>query len=200
MEVTNLKKKGDVITFTVKGADAAVINALRRIVISEVPVMAIEEVTFHDNTSALNDEMLAHRLGLTPLKTDLKNYALPGQKTKGKGKALEKAQFTLDITGPGIVHASDLNPQDPEITPVYPTTLINKLNADQHIKLEATARLGTGREHIKWQAGLMSYEQKQDGRIDAFVESFGQLPVEELLLEAFKVLNEKMEVFSEKIA
>ena len=199
MEVTNFKKKGNIITFTVKAADAAVINALRRVVISEVPVMAIEEVTFLDNTSALNDEMLAHRLGFVPLKTDLVNYALPGQKTKGKGKALEKATFTLEVSGPGPIHASDLVPADPEIAPVYPTTLINKLGAGQHVKLEATARLGTGREHIKWQPGIMAFEQKQEGRIDAIVESFGQLPVEEMLMHAFSVLNEKMEVLSEKL-
>ena len=42
-------------------------NALRRIIISEVPTMAIEMVQVAENTSCLNDEFIAHRIGLVPL-------------------------------------------------------------------------------------------------------------------------------------
>ncbi len=43
-------------------------NALRRILISEVPTLAIEFVEFHENTTVLQDEYIAHRLGLIPLR------------------------------------------------------------------------------------------------------------------------------------
>ena len=49
-------------------------NALRRAMIGEVPTLAIENVRIYDNTSALFDEMLAHRLGLIPIRTDLTSY------------------------------------------------------------------------------------------------------------------------------
>ena len=42
-------------------------NALRRIIISETPTMAIEHVFMVNNTGIINDEMLSHRLGLVPL-------------------------------------------------------------------------------------------------------------------------------------
>lgn len=45
-------------------------NSLRRIMISEAPTMAIEHVYITNNTSVIQDEVLAHRLGLIPLLVD----------------------------------------------------------------------------------------------------------------------------------
>ncbi|KAF2088180.1 putative DNA-directed RNA polymerase I and III subunit Rpc40 [Saccharata proteae CBS 121410] len=57
-------------SFSLIGIDAAVANAFRRIMISELPTLAIEEVYILNNTSIIQDEVLAHRLGLIPLKGD----------------------------------------------------------------------------------------------------------------------------------
>lgn len=50
------------------GIDASLANAIRRILIAEVPTLAIEQVYVNNNTSILADEVLAHRLGLVPLR------------------------------------------------------------------------------------------------------------------------------------
>ncbi|KAL6248880.1 DNA-directed RNA polymerase core subunit rpc40 [Rhinocladiella similis] len=55
-------------TFSLIGVDAAIANAFRRILIAEVPTLAIEKVYVSNNTSVIADEVLAHRLGLIPLK------------------------------------------------------------------------------------------------------------------------------------
>ncbi|XP_020247739.1 DNA-directed RNA polymerases I and III subunit RPAC1 [Asparagus officinalis] len=64
------KLSEDEMEFDMIGIDAALANAFRRILIAEVPTMAIEKVFFLDNTSVINDEVLAHRLGLIPLAVD----------------------------------------------------------------------------------------------------------------------------------
>lgn len=58
------------IEFDLVGVDAPIANALRRIMIAEVPTVAIEDVYIWNNTSIMQDEVLAHRIGLVPLKID----------------------------------------------------------------------------------------------------------------------------------
>jgi DNA-directed RNA polymerase II subunit RPB3 len=56
------------IKFVLSETDTSVANALRRIMIAEVPTMTIDLVEFAENTTVLNDEYIAHRLGLIPLR------------------------------------------------------------------------------------------------------------------------------------
>jgi DNA-directed RNA polymerase I and III subunit RPAC1 len=63
-------------SFSLIGLDAAIANAFRRILIAEVPTVAIEHCYFTNNTSVIQDEVLAQRLGLIPLK--LKNEMFKG--------------------------------------------------------------------------------------------------------------------------
>lgn len=62
-----LESSEDYLKFNVENIDLSLANSLRRIMISEVPTMAIELVKIVNNTSCLNDEYIAHRLGLIPL-------------------------------------------------------------------------------------------------------------------------------------
>ena len=54
----------------VKGIDAPFANALRRILIADVPTMAFDKAVIYQNTSIIHDEVLTHRLGLIPIKVD----------------------------------------------------------------------------------------------------------------------------------
>jgi DNA-directed RNA polymerase II subunit RPB3 len=66
VEILNLQPHE--IKFILSDTDTSVANSLRRIMIAEVPTLAIDLVEFHDNTTVLNDEYIAHRLGLIPIR------------------------------------------------------------------------------------------------------------------------------------
>lgn len=70
MQVTANRLTPSTIEFDLIGVDSSIANALRRICISEVPTVAIENVYVYNNTSIMQDEVLAHRLGLVPIKVD----------------------------------------------------------------------------------------------------------------------------------
>lgn len=65
-----ISKDKDELVFDMIGIDAPVANAFRRILIAEVPTMAIEKIYLFQNTSIIQDEVLSHRVGLVPVKAD----------------------------------------------------------------------------------------------------------------------------------
>jgi DNA-directed RNA polymerase subunit D len=146
-------KKTGRVSFILVNSNHSFANAMRRSMMDSVPTMAIEDVEFRKNNSVLYDEIIAHRLGLLPLKTDLKSYTLPAKcKCKGEGCARCSVKMTLKNKGTGYVYASEIKSKDSKIKPVYPKTPIVKLIKGQDIEIEATAKLGTGKEHSKWSA------------------------------------------------
>ena len=140
----------------IEGVDSAFMNSLRRIIVAEVPAMAIDEIVVIENSSMLHDEILGHRLGFVPLRTDLDSYNLP-EKCPCKselGCNLCRASLTLNVEaadGGRTVYSGDLVSENPNITPVSTRIPIVKLAPDQHLKLEGYARLGKGEKHAKWQ-------------------------------------------------
>ena len=116
-------------------------NAIRRS-ISEVPTLAIDEVEIFKNDSALYDEVLAHRLGLIPLKTT----KIMSSKTK--------IDLKLSKTGPCTVYAEDFKGGADIVEPKMPITILGE---DAKIELVATAILGKGIEHAKYTPGLCFY-------------------------------------------
>jgi DNA-directed RNA polymerase subunit D len=129
-----------------------VVNALRRAMVADVPKLAIEEVTVYDNTSALFDEMVAHRLGLVPVPTDLNLLNFRDVCVcKGEGCPNCTVLYTLSKEGPGTVYSGDLQPTDRKWDIKDKRIPIVKLLSGQRVMLEATAILGTSKQHAKWQ-------------------------------------------------
>lgn len=155
MEIKILEEKDNSLRFLLKDVNHSYANALRRAMMAEVPSMAIDDVIIIENTSVLYDEVIAHRLGLIPLKTDLDAFVLPEEcDCKSElGCSKCRASFTLEaesVDEPVIVYSSDLK-GDSEVVPVSGGIPIVKLGPAQRLKLELYAKLGRGLEHAKWQ-------------------------------------------------
>ncbi|MEK6934400.1 MAG: DNA-directed RNA polymerase subunit D [Nanoarchaeota archaeon] len=156
MDVKILSQDKNKVTFRITETNHVIINTIRRLISEEVPTLAIEDVSFIKNSSALYDEMLSLRLGLLPLKTDLKSYVFP-EDAKNQTDPSAFLNFKLKVKGPSNVYASDLQSQDPKIQPVYPKMILVRLLKDQDLELEATAVLGRGKQHSKFSPGLPYY-------------------------------------------
>lgn len=141
--------------FILSGVTPAFANAIRRSILAEVPVMAIDDVNIYDNTSVLFDEMLVLRLAMIPIKTDLESYVLPGECTcAGVGCPRCQLSMKLSAEGPKMVYSRDLVSADPKVVPVDENIPIVELKGRQKLIIEAIARLGLGRDHARWQAGV----------------------------------------------
>lgn len=146
--------------FIVKGEISETLaNAIRRSV-SEVPTLAIDEVEFYKNDSALYDEVVAHRLGLIPLVTEKSMSS----KTK--------VELKLSREGPCTVYSGDLKGSAEIVETKIPITTIG----DGHkLELLATAVLGKGINHAKFVPGLCFFrhllEVKSSPEADKIIQS-----------------------------
>ncbi|MCP3686219.1 MAG: DNA-directed RNA polymerase subunit D [bacterium] len=198
IEMLDADKKNNRLTFFLKNSEAAFANAIRRNAIEEVPTMAIEDVEFRRNNSSLYDEIVAHRLGLVSLKTDLLSYTLPEKcKCGGEGCASCQLKLTLKVNGPAMVRASDLKSKDPKVKPVFSETPIVKLLKGQKIELEATAVLGKGKEHAKWSPGLIYYKYKPNITIGTVKNP--EDVVEQCPKNIFEVKNGKISIIPKNL-
>ncbi|MEM4256890.1 MAG: DNA-directed RNA polymerase subunit D [Candidatus Diapherotrites archaeon] len=148
MDVKVLEEKNDTLKLLFKDTNPETMNAIRRHIMNAIPVFAIEDVHIYENTGVMFDEMLAHRLGLIPLKMDSADY-----------KEGEKVKMILEKEGPCVVYSKDIKSTDPTIEPAFMNIPITKLEEGQKIKLEMDAITGTGKQHSKFQPALVTYQE-----------------------------------------
>jgi len=133
----------------------SLVNALRRS-LNEIPVLAIDEVEISKNDSALYDEVLAHRIGLIPIKNS--KLLTEKEKCSCKGKGCGKCTINLKISikGPCTVYSGDIK-GGAEV--VYKKMPIVTLDKEQELELVGKVRLGKGKEHAKFSPGLIFYRK-----------------------------------------
>jgi DNA-directed RNA polymerase subunit D len=157
MKLSLISKSEHKLSFDISGAEYWFMNSMRRIMMNEVPVLAIEDIESRKNDSALYDEILALRLGLLPIATDLKSLTLKSEcSCKGAGCSMCQVVLTLKEKGPKTVYAKHIKSKGG--APVFPDMPLVKLDKGQELEFEAFAVLGKGKDHMKWSPGLVFYK------------------------------------------
>lgn len=156
MDVKVLEKSERKIVIQIDETDTGILNTLRRIMLNEIPILGIEDVEFVENTSGFYDEILANRLGLIPFtfsKMNMRNEC----KCNGKGCSSCQVSISLDKKGPCLIKAGDLVSDSQSVKPFDLEIPIVELLEGQVVKFEATAELGLGSDHAKWQPAVVGY-------------------------------------------
>lgn len=175
LRIDVIEMNDEELVFDLVGVDAPIANAFRRILLAEVPTMAIEKVFVMDNTSIIQDEVLAHRLGLVPIKVDPRSFEM--KEPEQEDTATNSIRFNLEVKcerdpaaaagetepdkkyiNPNVLsHDLKWDPLDgqvemfPEgISPVHDDILLAKMRPGQEIKLQCVCEKGVGKTHAKW--------------------------------------------------
>lgn len=159
MDVKVLEKSDSKIKFLVEGVKPSFVGALRRVMVAEIPTMAIEWVDFIKNDSAMSDELLANRIGQVPLTYDIKAYNLPKEcKCEGKGCSRCQVKLAVKKKGPGVVYSDDMKSNDKSVKPAVEKIPLVELFEDEGLQFTGIAQLGIGKDHAKWQGAVVGYK------------------------------------------
>jgi len=153
--------------------------------IAEVPTMAIDLVEIENNTSVLNDEFIAHRLGLIPLTSSSVNKIKWSRECQCSDTCENcSVSLTMNVKCTDEqtreITSSELRSTNAEVVPVdqggmvtgdmqKPDNgiLIVKLRKGQELNLKAIAKKGVGKEHSKWSPGCgINFQFEPDIRIN----------------------------------
>lgn len=171
LQIVRVKREEMMLEFDIIGLPVSVANALRRIMLSEVPSMAIEKVYIYNNTTIIQDEVLAHRLGLIPLKADPRFFEYKID-PKEDGTDNDTLEFELKFRcgkkekdGPSYeknynCYSNQIKwlpkgrqatlYKEKDIGPIYGDILIAKMRPGHELDLKLLAVKGIGKDHAKF--------------------------------------------------
>jgi DNA-directed RNA polymerase subunit D len=165
MDIQILEKSERKVSFILKNSTPAMANALRRTILTEIPKMAIDKVEFHlgpimvngreyESITPLFDEIIAHRLGMVPVPTDLKLFVPQNEcSCGGEGCPSCTIMYSLNKIGPCTVLSGDLVPLgDPSLKVKDEFIPIVELADGQAVLIYTIATMGNAKTHVKWQA------------------------------------------------
>ena len=148
----------DRVVFVVEDADLALVNALRRVVLAEVPyvALALDGWNFRENTCVLHNHFLGHRITMTPLhlsRTEADAY-IPGSiKVSLKVAHSSTARAPLDVTSKDLAVTLHDQPH-PDTARLYPAdpltgdhVLLTVLKPGEAVVAESSAVRGVAGTH-----------------------------------------------------
>ena len=191
VKVTIIEESDDKIKILLADTDRALVNSIRRSLISDTPKMAIDQVRFEmgtieqedqvwETTGPLPDEVIAQRLAMIPIPTRHEEFHFQHEcpncaelVEEDRGCPMCTMIYTCKAFGSKegtMVTAKDLNylgDSSLEIPELYKSIAITKLFNGQMVEFYATAIMGRGRDHAKWSPACgVAFEPRKIGIIN----------------------------------
>jgi DNA-directed RNA polymerase alpha subunit len=197
-------------------SNTSLCNSLRRIMISDVPTYAIDVVDITENNSILLDEILAHRVGLIPIRVleDPKGSEDPTDPEYYVSLDVVYSQQLADVNDIHTVYSSDLI-YDREVLSIDQDIIVVKLLKGHKVSFDAMVTKGTGYEHAKWcpVSGTTFIENPEPlagqdplrgplqglappagtGSFTFLIESIGQMDTQDIFLKSIDILRTKLQ-------
>lgn len=173
-------------------------NAVRRTIISEIPVLAITKVSFRRNTSSTCDEIIAHRMGMMPIRFHNGQVPRPNQGgisfslqmyvSKSTSHSITRVSSTkIEPTAPNLEIGFSNNKEDE--TSGFTLT---KMAPGQCIDLVASVDVGTGTKHARFSAVSSVGFKKIDNDFHLEMEMVGQLRPSIVILSTMRILAQTL--------
>jgi DNA-directed RNA polymerase subunit D len=201
-----LQKEDERIIIRFSSVPRQYVNAIRRLSISEIPTLAIDDVVILENSSVMHDEAIAHRLGLIPLRTDLDRFVMPHDCDCKSTLGCSKCRVLLVLDSEAtektkVVTSGEILSEDELVKPVSKDIPIIVLAPSQKLKFEAYARFGVGKDHAKWQptSAAIVKDGKDENESILVIETNGALTAEEVVMAAIEKINSKTKNFNHTI-
>ena len=195
------------IQFSISNIHIGLANAIRRIMIAEVPTMAIDFARIMQNSGCIHDDMIAQRIGLIPfVSTNVDKFDYHWNNSEG----LSEVEYGLNIinTGDEIIEVTsndlkikNVNNYTGYIKNIYKSVtvvdmgypiVITKLAKGQQLYFICSVRKGISQEHAKFQpTSSVGYEILPDNEFLFKVETVGSLTPSEVIEKTFDIFNSR---------
>jgi DNA-directed RNA polymerase II subunit RPB3 len=195
------------IQFSISNIHIGLANAIRRIMIAEVPTMAIDFARIMQNSGCIHDDMIAQRIGLIPfVSTNVDKFDYYWNNSEG----LSEVEYELNIinTGDEIIEVTsndlkikNVNNYTGYIKNIYKSVtvvdmgypiVITKLAKGQQLYFICSVRKGISQEHAKFQpTSSVGYEILPDNEFLFKVETVGSLTPSEVIEKTFDIFNSR---------
>jgi DNA-directed RNA polymerase alpha subunit len=203
------KVENNFIQFSISNIHIGLANGIRRILISDIPTMAIDFATIISNTGCLHDNMIAQRIGLIPFIS--KNATKFNYYWDNKDNKLSEVKYQLNVTNKSdnilevssndlkIINDSDLTGYQKNVynsvKPInmeYPI-IITKLAKGQSLHFTCSVRKGISKEHAKFQpTSSVGYEIISNDTFRFTLESIGSLSPQLIVEQALDIFSDKL--------
>ena len=192
------------VEFVLENSTLPIANEFRRILLAEIPTIAIEFVNVEINTSYLNDEYIANRLGAMPLlninpaEEGLFEFVLD---VSAGPVETDVVNFDLQSKNPNIYHVGQYAgvPGQPASYDMSKQIVIGKLHPNQQLKLRCLTQKGIGKTHSKFSPiSKLSFREDRPVKPTKFtftIDLTGTAQIETLLNAALQILQTRLANF-----